>query len=88
MLAVPSDQKRAYSANVLSGTVTAFDLAKGEKLRDVEADRDAEGLAVSPDGKFIWVANRVASTVSVIDAEQLRVVSTLKTAGMRFRVAL
>jgi RNA polymerase sigma factor (sigma-70 family) len=88
MLAVPDDQKRAYSANVLSGTVTAFDLANGKKLRDVEADQGAEGLAVSPDGKFIWVANRVASTVSVIEAESLRVVATLKTTGMPFRVAL
>lgn len=88
MLVVPDDRKRAYSANVLSGTVTAFDFAKGTKFRDVEADRGAEGLAVSPDGKFIWVANRVASTVSVIDAEHLRVIATLKTAGMPFRVAL
>jgi YVTN family beta-propeller protein len=37
----------------------------------------AEGLAVSPDGSEVWVVNRLAGTISVVDTRSLEVTATL-----------
>jgi RNA polymerase sigma factor (sigma-70 family) len=87
MVAVPPDGKRAYTANVMASTVSAFDLAKGGKVRDIGVGKEPEGIAVSPDGRRVWVGNRGDKTVSVIDTEGLRVAKTLPAAGMPFRIA-
>jgi RNA polymerase sigma factor (sigma-70 family) len=87
MLAVSADRQRAYAANGGSNTVTAFDFAKGAKIRDVAVGKASEGLALSPDGRRVWVGNRADRTVSVIDTRDLRVVHTLPAPGMPLRIA-
>jgi YVTN family beta-propeller protein len=37
----------------------------------------AEGIAVSPDGSEVWVVNRVAGTISVVDTASLKVAATI-----------
>jgi YVTN family beta-propeller protein len=39
------------------------------------------GVAVSPDGKFIYTANGTSDDVSIIDAARLKQVGTVKTGG-------
>lgn len=77
MVVASTDGARAYVANIGSGSVTAFDLGSGERLSEIRTGRGAEGLALAPDGKELWVTNRDDDTVSVIDAAALRVVATL-----------
>ena len=88
MLAVTPDGKRAFIANIGSGSVTAVDLEAGKKLRDVKTGDGAEGIAITPDGREVWVGNRAADTVSVIDAASLEVVATLPCKGFPIRVAI
>ena len=88
MVAVARDGRRAFVANIGSGSVTAIDLERGVKLKDVPTGRGAEGIAVTPDGREAWVGNRDEGSVSVIDAASLEVVATIPCRGMPIRVAV
>jgi len=88
MVAVTPDGARAFVANIGSGSVTAIDLAAGEKIRDVATGEGAEGIAVTPDGHEVWVTNRAANTVSVIDAASLEPLHTIDSPDFPIRVAI
>lgn len=68
---------RAYVANIVSGSVTVVDLVRRERLAVIETGAGAEGIALSPDGRELWVTNREADTVSIVDTKQLEVVENL-----------
>ena len=87
MVALSHDGRRAFVANIGSGSMTAFDLVKGERVRTVETGAGAEGIAVSPDGREVWVTNRAADTVSVLFTSTLEVTATLPSATFPIRVA-
>ncbi len=85
MVAVAPDGSRAFVANIGSGTVTALDLDKGEKIADVATGEGAEGVAVSADGSRVWVTNRAADTVTAVDAATLEVVATVEPGSFPIR---
>jgi YVTN family beta-propeller protein len=43
--------------------------------------RDPRAIAVSPEGRFAYVANRLDDSVSIVDLRQLKVASTLELGG-------
>lgn len=88
MVAASRETGRAFVANIGSGTVTVVDLASGTKLRDVETGAGAEGIAVSPDGSEVWVTNRSADTISIIDSDTLAVKESIACASFPIRVAI
>ena len=87
MVAVTPDGKRAFVANIRSGTVTAIDLTLGRKLGDIATGDGAEGIAVTPDGKHVWVTNRSADTLSIVDTSTLEIVGTVDCEGFPIRIA-
>jgi YVTN family beta-propeller protein len=72
---------RAFVANIRSGTVTAVDLGTGKKLADIATGDGAEGIAATPDGSEVWVGNRAADTLSIIDPETLEIEMTVPCPG-------
>jgi len=88
MVAVTPDGRRAFVANIGSGTVTAIDLESSSKLVDIPTGDGAEGITVSPDGSEVWVTNRAADTLSVIDPRTLEILHTIECASFPIRVAL
>ncbi len=60
-----------------SGTVSKVDLARRKVLAHVEVGLHPSGLAITPDGSRLYVANASSDTVSVIDTAGFRVVQTL-----------
>jgi len=60
-------------------------LAIGEKLADVPTGDGAEGIAVTPDGSQVWVTNRGADTVSLLDPETLEVVAEVASPSFPIR---
>ncbi len=85
MVVLSPDEKRAFVANIGSGSITAIDLENGERIANVETGAGAEGIDITPDGKYLWVTNRDADTVSVIDAESLEIVKALESASFPIR---
>lgn len=78
--------RRAFVANIGSGTVTVIDLDSGTKLTDLATGEGAEGIDVAPDGSEVWVGNRAADTLSVIDPESLEILATVPCPGFPIRI--
>jgi YVTN family beta-propeller protein len=87
MVVVSADGKRAYVANIGSGSMTAIDLEGRARLKTVSTGGGAEGIALQPGGKTLWVTNREADTVSVVDTGSLEVVATLPSPSFPIRAA-
>lgn len=86
MVAVSSKHRRAFTANLGSGSTTVIDLATHQRVTDVATGKGAEGIAVAPDGSEVWVTNRDANTVSVVDPVTLKITATLEPGKMPIRV--
>jgi DNA-binding beta-propeller fold protein YncE len=87
MVAVTADGRRAYVANIGSGTTTAFDLLAGRKLGDIVTGPGSEALALTPDGRDLWVAARAEGVVAMVDTATLAVMARLPLPGIPIRIA-
>jgi DNA-binding beta-propeller fold protein YncE len=88
MLAVSPNHRRAFVANIQSGTVSELDLAAGKKLRDLTIGTRPEGIALTPDGKQLWVSEVGGDAVHVFDGGSLRPLAKLATGKQPIRVAI
>ena len=86
MLALTTDRSRLYCSNMRDGSVSAFDFKTGAKIKDVKTGREAEGVGVTPDGRWVWAGNRAEDTISIIDTRTLEVVKQIRSMGFPYRV--
>lgn len=63
------------------GRVHVVDLEYGVHVAIVDVGANPEGVGISPDGSLVYVTNRGANSVSVIDAHGLAVIRTLDAIG-------
>jgi len=85
MVALDPDRGRAYTANIGSGSITVLDLGKGARESNIATGEGAEGIAVSASGEHIWVTNRAADTITVLDAETLERAAEIPSEGFPIR---
>jgi YVTN family beta-propeller protein len=60
------------------GTLSVISLASEAPPVVIPTGEGAEGLAVTPDGREVWVVNRTAQSISVVDAQSLKVTQTIE----------
>ena len=78
MVRLSPDGTTAYvTSRGAAGTLSVISLEGNTPPVVIPTGEGAEGLAVSPDGSEVWVVNRLAGTISVVDTRSLRVVATL-----------
>jgi YVTN family beta-propeller protein len=80
MLMVSEDESTIFATNMDPGSVSIIEYNEDDSDWDItviETGARAEGLDLSPDGSELWVTNVYDSTISVIDTETKRVVSTI-----------
>jgi len=89
MVAVSADGSRAYTANIPAGTVSVLDLRAGRKLHDLAVGGRPEGIALSVDGRDLWVADLEGARVQAFDPDsaEARPRATVATGGRPIRVA-
>ena len=81
-MVVPSaDENKLYVANIGSGTVSVVD-RKTKVVKNLVTGKGAEGIDLSPDGRWVWVTNREANTLSVIDAANDAVTASFPSGGL------
>lgn len=80
MLVPGKDEQKLYVTSIGSGTVTIIDRKTGQ-VKSLATGEGAEGIDISPDGKFVWITNRGANTISVLDTATETLVATLKAGG-------
>lgn len=86
MLALDRAGGRVYTANVSGGNVTAIDLKSEQRIGDAPAAEASEGIAVSPDGKWIATGNRSGS-ISILDAKAMEKKRDIECPGIPYRAA-
>jgi YVTN family beta-propeller protein len=86
MIYVTPDEKRIYTTNVSSATVSILENVAppgGTQIRTdwnetvIPVGKGDEGFDVSPDGRELWTANAEDGTLSVINLETRKVTATL-----------
>lgn len=86
MVAVSRDLARAYTANIPTGTVTVIDLAAGRKLRDIPVGGRPEGIALTPNGRELWVGDLEGARVQAFDTRSFKRLAEVKTGAVPIRV--
>ncbi len=86
MVAVTPDRRRAFTANIGSGTVSVLDLAEGRKLQDITVGGNPEGIALTPDGRTLWVGDLQGARVQAFDARTLARLAEIRTGPVPIRV--
>ena len=87
MVVVAPDGKRAFTSNITGGSVSVLDLDTGKLLSVIPTDKGCEGIAWRPGTRELWVTNREADTLSVIDTDTLTVVAKLACGVFPLRIA-
>lgn len=87
MVAVSPDRRRAYTANIGSGTVSVIDLAARRKLRDIAVGGRPEGIALTPDGRTLWVGDLEGARVQAFDTRSFERLAEVRTGEVPIRVA-
>jgi YVTN family beta-propeller protein len=75
MLAISSDGRRGYTANVGSGTVSVIDLEKKQVLAVIPVSKTVQRIAISQDDHWIFTADQTKPELAVIDSRT----NTVKT---------
>ena len=88
MVAVSKDGTKAFTANVGSGSMTALDLVKGTALGTVAIAPRSEGIAVTSDGKEVWVGSNDRRTVTVVNGTTMKVDTVLSGFAVPYRLAI
>jgi YVTN family beta-propeller protein len=88
MLAVSRDERKAYTANSGSGTVSvlALDGEGHAPVRHLEVGGIPQGFAWSEDGKRLYATNRSGNTLLVIDPARDEVTARLTIPGQPARL--
>ena len=91
MLTIDEPNGRIYTTNIGSDSVTIIDAlgpgpGPGPKPVNVTVKKGPEGLALSPDGKELWVAPRQGGEIVVIDATTDTVKQSIPFKGAAFRL--
>ena len=78
MVRLSPDNARAFvTSRGAEGTVSIIALDRDAQPVVVPTGEGAEGLAVTPDGREVWVVNRVAKTISVVDTQTHKVTHSI-----------
>jgi YVTN family beta-propeller protein len=90
MIVVTPDQKRMYTANIGSDSVTAFEFQSippaPSKLTQIAVGKQPEAIDVSPDGREVWVGLNTEGAIDVIDTTAGKVSEKIKLGERPYRV--
>jgi YVTN family beta-propeller protein len=73
----PDGSKAFVTSRGAEGTLSIITLAGEAPPVVIPTGEGAEGLAVTPDGREVWVVNRIAKSISIVDTGSLKVIQTI-----------
>ena len=88
MLVLSADERKAWTADAGSGTVTVVDLRERRQFAQVQVGGVPMGLALTSDEKRLFVATRTNQMVVLVDAVANKVRRSIGCAGAPSRVVL
>lgn len=73
MLAISSDGRRGYTANVGPGTVSVLDLEARKTITVIPISRMTQRISISPDDSMVFTADQTKPQLAVIDTSTNKV---------------
>lgn len=90
MVVGSADQKRFYTANIGSDSVTSFEFEgtppARSKVTHVPIGKQPEAIDLSPDGKEIWAGLNVGDAIDVVDTATNKFKGKISIGGRAYRV--
>ena len=90
MIAGSADQKRLYTANIGSDSITAFEFQNvppaPSKVTHIPIGKQPEAIDLSPDGKEVWAGLNAEGMVEVVDTAINRSLQKINIGGRPYRV--
>jgi len=90
MVVGSSDQKRFYTANIGSDSITAFELQNAppapSKVVHIAVGKQPEAIDLSPDGKEVWTGLNAEGAIDVVDTATNQFKEKIKIGGRPYRV--
>jgi YVTN family beta-propeller protein len=84
MLAISSDGRRGYTANVKSGTVSVLDLDARTLVATIPAATVVQRISLSTDGRWAFTADETKARLVVIDTATNSVSTSIPLPGIAF----
>ncbi len=85
-VAISPDGKRAYAVGPVHDLVFVVDVPTRKLVGTVKSSKNAHGVVVSRDGKEVWTSDW-AGTLTIIDADTLKVKDTVSLGGRPNHIA-
>ena len=86
MVAVTADGKRGFTANIIDDNVSELDLVANQFVRKFPVPARPEGIAVTPDGREVWVGSNTTGAVTIISTQSGSIVETLSGISFPYRL--
>lgn len=87
MLAITSDGRRGYTANVGPGTVSVLDLENRKLLTIIPISKSTQRIALSPDNRWAFTADQTKPQVAAIDTRENKVKQWIALPGIGYGMA-
>jgi DNA-binding beta-propeller fold protein YncE len=88
MLAISSDGKTGYTANVAPGTVSVLDMEKKAVRKIIPICKTTQRIAISPDDKWVFTADQTKPQLAVIDTANNEVTNWIQLPGVGYGTAV
>jgi YVTN family beta-propeller protein len=88
MLAISSDGKKGYTANVGPGTVSVLDMTEKKTLKIIPICKTTQRISISPDDKWVFTADQTKPRLAVIDTAKDEVVKWIQLPGTGYGTAV
>lgn len=90
MIVGTGDQKRFYTSNIGSDSVTAFEFQNvppaGSKVTHIAIGKAPEAIDLSPDGKEIWAGLNAEGAIDIVDTATNKLKEKVSIGGRPYRV--
>lgn len=87
MLAITSDGRRGYTANVGPGTVSVLDLDAKKTITVIHISRETQRISVSPDDSLVFTSDQTKPQLAVIDTATNKVKTWVPLPGTGYGTA-
>lgn len=88
MVMLSRDGRRAFTTNIAAMSVSAIDVPSRVVSAPFAVGARIEGIAVTPDGREVWVGGNESHQVYVLDGASGAKRATLEGFGMAYRLAI
>ncbi len=68
-----------YITNAKSNSLSIIDYNNGEIVKTLSCGQGTEGIAITPDGKEIWLACKLDNTINVLDTQTQEIIHSFST---------